>query len=92
MRDDHYRKLCHYQPCYDKVIDLIKRENKYCNALAEELREEFASKAVNDCIRAVIFGTEGHSHVSTGGAIAVRLSNNLNIPGFKQVILAFQPF
>jgi hypothetical protein len=92
MRDNHYRKLCYWQHSYDRVIDLVKRENPHCNALAEKEREEFACNAVHNCIRSVVFGTEGHAYVSTGGAIAVRCSNNPELPGYKQVILAYQPF
>lgn len=91
MRDDHYRALCDYPPTYDKVIDLIKRENKYCNAMAEKEREDFACIAVHDCIQRVIFGDAG-SFSSTGGAIAVRVSNNPELPGYKKVILAYQPY
>lgn len=89
MRDDHYRKCCDYTDSYDKVIDLIKRENKYCNEMAEEQREEFASEVVNDCIRSVVFGN-APMWASTGGAIAIRVHTNPDMNDYKKVVLAYR--
>jgi hypothetical protein len=92
MRDDHYRQFCFTNQSYDAVIDWIKENNP---AASRELgngiysdAEDFASNVVNDCIRTLIFGKDTGSFCSTGMCIAVRVSNNPELPGYKQVILA----
>lgn len=91
MRDDYYRKMCQFAPRYDLVIDLIKEKNQYAQSVPLEEAEAFAVNAVHSCINQVLFGKENNMHVSTGGCLAVRVSSNSNMPGFKQVDLAYMP-
>lgn len=95
MRDEHYRSLCDYPPEYDSVIDWIAKNNpaarEPCQApLYAKTPEEFAVNVVHACIRSVIFGDSG-GFCATGMCIAVRVSSNPALSGYKKVILAVRP-
>jgi hypothetical protein len=101
FRDDYYRSLVDFAFNYDEVINMIIALNP---AAVDQSKpslnyparfvspEEFACSCVHSCIRTVLFG-DGGSHCSTGGCIAVRLSNNVSSPNYKKVVLAYNgPF
>jgi hypothetical protein len=73
MRDDFLRQKCISPSHYDRLIDWIKEYNSAATSggLYKD-SEEFASEAVNDCIRGVLSGDT--KSMATGMAVASRYS------------------
>lgn len=84
--DWFYKSKCVSGSEYDKVIDFIIKNNVAGPKAWGESPEEFAKKAVHDCIRTVVFGES--MYASTGMCLAVRASSNVESPDYKRVILA----
>lgn len=80
-RQEYYRGLCDNPSQYDKVINWIRDNNPSAkiSPLAvgnspEEKAEDFASNAVNMCIRGVVFGES--TFTSTGMCQATRVRDH----------------
>jgi len=87
FRDENLRSLCDDHTSYDRAIEWVRENNPYCKAKPSTSdREDFAVSVVHSCIRGLVYADSGMWY-STGMLIAVRVSSNPDLPGYKKVIL-----
>jgi hypothetical protein len=86
MRDDLLRQKCNNPSHYDRLIEWIKKNNPAATKGGlYSGPEEFASEAVNSCIRGVLSGDT--KSMATGMAVASRYSEGGPIYLYADVCL-----